>query len=425
MLLIKDGRLIDPKSEKDEILDIVIEGERIKCIGKFKITPQYEKVINANGKIISPGFIDVHVHFREPGFTYKENIITGSNAAAKGGYTTVVCMANTKPPVDNLETLNEVLQKARNAKINVLTVANVTIGMKGEKLADMETLAKNGASGFSDDGICIQNTKLLLDAMNKTKELNLPISLHEEDRALIEVQGINDGKIAKEMGFKGAPDVAESSMIARDIMIALKSEAKVNFQHISSRYSVKCLKMAKELSNNITVEVTPQHICLTENDILKYGTNAKINPPFRTEEDKYALIDGLKTGIIDIIVTDHAPHSKEEKSRDFTKAPSGIIGLETSLSILVEELVFKGHLTMNDLIKKMTVNPAKLYNLDSGYIAEGALADIVIFDDKEKWIFNKSESKSFNSPFAGRELMGKVKYTIRKGKIVYSDEEIC
>lgn len=422
MLLIKDGRVIDPKSGKDEILDIVIEGEKIKYIGKFQITPEYEKVINAKGKIVAPGFIDVHVHFREPGFTYKEDIMTGSNAAAKGGYTTVVCMANTKPPVDNLETLNEILQKAKNSKINVLTVANVTMGMKGESLTDMEALAKNGASGFSDDGIYIQNTKLLLEAMNKARELNLPISLHEEDRSLIEVQGINDGMIAKEMGFRGAPDVSESLAVARDLMLALKSKAKVNFQHISSLYSVKCLKMAKELSDNITAEVTPQHICLTENDILKYGTNAKINPPFRTEEDKYALIEGLKNGTIDIIATDHAPHSKEEKSKDFKDAPSGIIGLESSLSILLEELVFKGHLTISDLIEKMTVNPAKLYNLDLGYIAEGSIADIVIFDDKEKWIFNKSESKSFNSPFAGKELTGKIKYTISKGKIAYSEE---
>lgn len=421
MILIKGGRVVDPKSGLDEMRDIVLEGEDIKYIGRFQETEEYEKVIDAEGMIIAPGLIDAHVHFRDPGFTYKEDIETGAKSAARGGFTTVVCMANTNPVIDNTETLKYVLEKGKSTSINIKAVGTVSKNLEGRELTDMKSLLEGGAVGFSDDGIPLMNAEFLHEAMLSVKKLNVPISLHEEDISLIGRQGINNGIVSNKLGFKGAPSVSESSIIARDTMLALDTRAKVHIQHLSAAESVEVIRLAKQMGAKLTAEVTPQHFSLTEYAVLENGTLAKVNPPLRTLKDKYALIEGLKDGTIDIIVTDHAPHSDEEKARSMKDAPSGMIGLETSLALGITNLVRKGHLTMMELLEKMTIAPAKLYDFNSGYLSEGGKADLVIFDDEEQWEVRDFSSKSSNSPFIGNTLFGKVKYTICNGEIVYSD----
>ncbi|MCI6189482.1 MAG: dihydroorotase [Clostridium sp.] len=422
MILIKNGRVIDPKNKIDKKLDIIIKDDKIYKIGNFEDDGEYEKVIDAEGKVVSPGLIDVHVHFRDPGFTYKEDIFTGAEAAAKGGFTTVICMANTNPIVDNEETLEYILDKAKKAKINVLQAAAITKKFMGKELVDMEKLKNLGVVGFTDDGLPIKDSKLVMEAMEKAKELDVPLSFHEEDPSLIKSPGVNEGEVSKKLGVGGAPNVAEDVLVARDCMLALKTKAKISIQHISSGNSVDLVRFAKSLGANVTAEATPHHFSITEEEVLKHKTLAKMNPPVRTEKDKEKIIEGLKDNTIEIIATDHAPHSKEEKERELTKAPSGIIGLETSLALGVTNLVKKGHLTLLELLEKMTINPAKFYNLEAGTIEEGKFADIVIFDENEEWIVpEKFASKASNTPFVGEKLYGKVKYTICNGEIVYKD----
>lgn len=420
MILIKNGRIIDPLSKRDEVVDIAIENDRVKKIGKNLQECEFDKIIDATGCIVAPGLIDVHVHFRDPGFTYKEDIITGAKAAAKGGFTTVVCMANTSPVVDNIETLKYILDKAQKSDINVIQASAVTKGLKGEELVDFDEMLANGAVGFTDDGIPIKDEKLIYQAMKKAAELNVPISLHEEDPGFIVNAGINDGEVSKALGLEGgAKALAENVMVSRDAMIALETKAKVNIQHISSKEAVKTVKFIKSLGANVFAEASPHHFTLNENAVSQHGSLAKMNPPLRTEEDRMAIIEGLKDDTIEIIATDHAPHAKEEKEKELTKCPSGITGLETSLGLGITTLVKNGHLDLMHLLEKMTINPAKLYNLDRGYIKEGGFADIVIFNLDEKWEVKEFASKSTNTPFIGYTLYGKIKYTICEGKIVY------
>lgn len=423
MILIKDGRVIDPKSGIDESLDIMIDKGKITGIGKFQKTDGDCRVIDAKGLIVAPGLVDVHVHFRDPGLTYKEDLKTGAAAAAAGGYTTVICMANTKPVVDSVEVFEDLKERSKELPINVLSVAAVTAEMKGQELTDMDALKQSGAVGFSDDGISIQDSAVLLEAMKKAKELGVPISLHEEDPKLMGSFGVNQGAVSEAVGTAGAPAIAEEVLVARDGLLALRTGARVNFQHLSSAVSVDLIALLKKLGADIYAEVTPQHFSLTEQAVLDKGTLAKVNPPLRTEADRYSLIKGIKEDVIDIIATDHAPHSKEEK--DVTvidKAPSGMIGLETALALGITNLVRKGHITMPHLLKKMTVNPAQLYHMDCGYLEVGKDADIVIFDEREMWTVENFHSKSSNSPFIGMELYGKVNYTICKGEVVYEKE---
>lgn len=423
MILIKNGRLIDPLSKRDEIVDILIEDGKIKKIGEIEIDKKFTEIIDAKGYVVSPGLIDLHVHFRDPGFTYKEDILSGAKSAARGGFTTVVCMANTKPVIDNVETLQYVNEKSKEAAINVCHVASVTKSFRGKELTNFEELLENGAVGFSDDGLPIMDTSMLYEAMKKAKELDVPISLHEEDSNFIDTAGVNDSEIAKKLGLKGgAKTCAEDIMVARDCMVALETGAKVSIQHISSGIAVNTVRFAKSLGANVYAEAAPHHFTLTEEDVLKYKSLAKMNPPLRTEKDKQAIIEGLKDNTIEIIATDHAPHSIEEKNREFAACPSGIIGLETSLALGITSLVKENHLSLMSLLEKMTINPAKLYNFNRGYIKEGAIADLVIFDENEKWTVTGFDSKSNNSPFIGWELTGKVKYTISEGKIAYTDK---
>ena len=425
MMLIKGGRIVDPKNGMDQTADLVIENGKIKKIGTGLEDGSYETVIDASGCVVAPGLIDVHVHFRDPGLTYKEDIQTGAAAAKKGGFTTVVTMANTKRPVDSVETLTYVLEEGKKTGINVMSAACISVGMKGQELTDMKALKEAGAAGFTDDGIPIMDVKLVKTAMEQAKELNVPLSFHEEDPAFITENGINAGETAKKLGITGSPALAEDSLVARDCMIALHTGAAVNIQHISSKNAVKMVKLAKELGANVTAEVTPHHFTLDETAVLEHGAMAKMNPPLRTAADREAIIEGIKDGTIDMIATDHAPHSSEEKAAEpMGKAPSGIIGLETALALAVTNLVKTGHLTMSELMEKMSLNPAKLYHFDKGTLSEGADADIVIFNEDESWTVTEDEiaSKSFNTPFLGQTLYGRVKYTICGGAVVYEDK---
>ena len=405
---------------------MVIDGGKIKAMGHYPENGEYETVIDASGLTVGPGLIDVHVHFRDPGLTYKEDIGTGAAAAKKGGFTTVVTMANTKPPVDSEETVRYVLEEGKKTGIHVLPAACVSVGMKGQELTDMDALKAAGAVGFTDDGIPLMDQKLVRQAMLKAKELDVPLSFHEEDPAFISENGIHAGEAAKALGIQGSPALAEDALVARDCMLALHTGASVNIQHISSANSVRMVKLAKELGADVTAEVTPHHFTLTESAVLEHGAMAKMNPPLRTEKDRLGIIEGIRDGSIDMIATDHAPHSAEEKAVEpVWKAPSGIIGLETALALAVTNLVKPGHLTMVQLMEKMSLNPAKLYRFDKGSVAEGADADLVIFDENERWTVTEDDiaSKSHNTPFIGAELYGRVKYTICGGRIVYEDKK--
>ncbi|MBQ6145117.1 MAG: dihydroorotase [Lactococcus sp.] len=419
MKLIKNGRVIDPQSQFDAIADILIDGQKIIAIGQDLVREGAE-IIDATDKIVAPGLIDIHVHFREPGQTHKEDIHTGSLAAAHGGFTTVVMMANTNPTVSTVETLTEVLSSAARESIHVKSVATITDKFDGQTLTNFEALLDAGAVGFSDDGIPFTDAGQVRRAMQKAAAFDTVLALHEEDPQLTGVLGINDGAIAHQCGVTGAPTVSEYSMVARDAMLALDTKARVHFQHLSAGESVDVIRFAKSLGAQVTAEVTPQHFSITEDAILTHGTNAKLNPPLRRSSDIEKLIVGLQDGTIDVIATDHAPHTHAEKDQEITKAPSGMTGLETSLSLGLTHLVAPGHLSLMSLLEKMTSNPAQVLHLDAGYLAEDGPADLVIFDaDAVREVANDFASKSSNSPFVGAQLQGVIAYTICDGEIVY------
>ncbi|MCH4163132.1 MAG: dihydroorotase [Lactococcus raffinolactis] len=419
MKLIKNGRVIDPKSQFDALADILIDGQKIVAIGQ-DLTREDAEIIDATGKIVVPGLIDIHVHFREPGQTHKEDIHTGSLAAARGGFTTVVMMANTNPTVSTVETLTEVLSSASRENIHVKSVATITDKFDGQTLTDFEALLKAGAVGFSDDGIPFTDAGQVRKAMQKAVDFDTILALHEEDPQLTGVLGINDGAVAHQCGVTGAPTVSEYSMVARDAMLALDTKARVHFQHLSAGESVDVVRFAKAMGARITAEVTPQHFSITEDAILTHGTNAKLNPPLRRTSDIEKLIIGLQDGTIDVIATDHAPHTHAEKEQEITKAPSGMTGLETSLSLGLTHLVTPGYLSVMALLEKMTSNPARVLDLDAGYLAENGPADLVIFDaDVTREVADDFASKASNSPFVGDQLQGVIAYTICDGEIVY------
>lgn len=422
-MFIKNGRVVDSVTGTDEIMNIIIKDNIIEEVGHDISIDETDNVtvIDATGLVVAPGLMDTHVHFRDPGFTYKEDIITGAAAAARGGFTSVVCMANTKPAVDNIETLDYIQKKGETTGIHVMQTAAVTKELKGTELVDMDALADAGAVGFTDDGIPIMDEHVLTMAMKKAAELDLPISLHEEDPEFIIKSGVNQGKVAEQLGYGGASSTAEDVMVARDCVLALHTGASVCIQHISSGNSVELVRTAKKLGADVHAEATPHHFTLTEDAVLKYGTNARMNPPLRTEDDRAKIIEGIKDGTIDMIVTDHAPHSEEEKAKPLESAPSGITGLETSLALGIKSLVEPGHISLMKLMELMIKNPAEFYRMVPGSVTKGAPADLVIFGEKETWTVRKEDfaSKASNSPFIGWELPGKVHYTICSGKIVY------
>lgn len=422
MLLIQNGYMIDPKSGREGNYDILTEGGRIVKIGQKLSRPAKKcEVIDAEGFLVAPGLVDVHVHFREPGFTHKEDICTGAAAAAKGGFTTVIMMANTKPAVDTAEVLQQVLGRGRETGIHVLSCANVTMGMKGRELTPMRELAAAGAVGFTDDGIPLLDKDIVRSAMKKAAELDMPISLHEENPKYIANNGINRGKASEHFGIGGSPREAEIDLIARDLDLALETGACINIQHISTKEGVELVRQAKRKGSNIHAEATPHHFTLTEEAAIRYGALAKMNPPLREEEDRLEIIRGLVDGTIDIIATDHAPHTAEEKAKPITEAPSGIIGLETSLALGITQLVDGGYLTMKQLLQCMSTNPAALYHLDAGYLAEGGPADMILIDTAAEWTPEEYVSKASNTPFTGWKLRGRAVKTICGGKIVWSE----
>ncbi|MET3617400.1 dihydroorotase [Peptoniphilus olsenii] len=418
-MLIKNGRVINPATNLDEVTDILIEDGKVSKIEK-NIDLDDKEIIDAKNKIVIPGLVDVHVHFREPGQTHKEDLVTGSQSAIAGGFTTVVQMANTSPKIDNEKIIEDFYKKAQELPLNVYTVSALTKNFKDTNLVDMEANLKAGAVAFTDDGIPNRNSDLILNAMEKAKKLNTLISFHEEDPNLIKQNGINHSKVSEKMNLYGSPTIAESSFIARDVSFAIYTGAKVCVQHISTALGVDLIKFGKEHGAYIYAEVTPHHIALNDSSVLKYNTLAKMNPPLRSEKDRLRIIEGIKDGTIEIIATDHAPHSVDEKNREFTKAPSGIIGLETSFSVCYQNLVKNNVISLNKLIQLMSLNPSKIYGLEGGDISEGKNADIAIIDLDKEYELNKFKSKSSNTPFKGTKLNAMVEKTIVKGKVVYS-----
>lgn len=418
-MIIKNGLLIDPVKEMTYVADLRISDGKIAEIAENLEACEGEEIIHASGKCVAPGLIDGHVHFRDPGFTYKEDIHTGALSAAAGGFTTVICMANTKPVVDNVEILKYVLDTGKNEKINVLQAGAVSVGFKGEEMTNFEELLANGATGLTDDGIPLKDENFVRRAMEKAKELDVVLSFHEEDPAFITNNGVNRGKASEFFGIGGSPEEAEISLVKRDCELAKEIGAKINVQHISSGKAVDLVRQAKAAGANVYAEATPHHFTLTEEACIKHGTLAKMNPPLRTEEDRLAIIKGLQDGTIDMIATDHAPHSAEEKAKPITDAPSGIIGLETSLALGITSLVKPGHLSLVELIKKMSLNPAVIYGLDKGTLNIGKDADLVIFDTEKCWTPQNYYSKATNTPFTGAELTGEVVMTICGGEIAF------
>lgn len=431
MLLIKSGYVIDPRSRIEGVKDVLVEeGKIVRMEDEIREESLGEgegeriQVIEAKGKVVAPGLVDVHVHFRDPGFEYKEDILSGARAAAKGGFTSVVLMANTKPPVDCAETLKYVLEKGAQTGIHVESCGNITVGMKGKELTDMVGLRDAGAVGFTDDGVPLLREEVVKAAMAEAARLDRPLSFHEENPAFIENNGVNAGKAAAYFGIGGSDRQAEIDMVKRDLALAEGTGADISIQHISTKEAVELVRQAKRTNPHIHAEAAPHHFTLTQEAVIVHGTLAKMNPPLREEADRQAIIKGLQDGTIDMIATDHAPHSVEEKRKTITEAPSGIIGLETSLSLAIRELVDKGYLTMCELMCRMAWQPAAFYHLDAGYLAVGGPADMVIFDKDEKWVAGDFWSKSCNSPFTGMELPGTVYYTICGGKVVYRKEEL-
>ena len=423
-ILIKNGRLINPSENLDKVMDIFVEDGIIKEKAE-SIEKQADTVIDAAGCYVMPGLIDLHVHFRDPGLTYKEDIETGSKAAAKGGFTTVCCMPNTKPVVDNVETVKYIIEKGEKTGLtNVLPVGAVTKNMAGVEITDVEELKKAGICAISEDGKSVMNSGVYRKAMKNAAKANVPVLAHCEDINLVEGGVINLGDKSSELGVKGISNAVEDVIAMRDIMLAKETGATLHLCHCSTKDSVEMVKRAKEEGIKVTAEVCPHHCSMCSDDITSNDGNFKMNPPLRAREDMEALIKGLQDDIMDVISTDHAPHSAEEKAKDLEHAPFGIVGLETSVALTVTNLVKKGYLTPMQMAAKMSYNPAKVLGIPKGTLDEGKIADITIIDpDKEYTIdVNTFESKGKNTPFDGYKVSGEVEYTILNGKVVYSNK---
>jgi len=414
-MIIKGARIIDPYQNLDLVADLLIEGERIKGIGKFE-----GDGIDAGGKILAPGFIDLHSHLREPGFEYKETIRTGTMAGVRGGFTTICCMPNTEPPIDNSSTLESVKEKAlKEGVCEVLPIAAITRGRKGEEIVEMEELWEKGAVAFSDDGEPLMNSQVMRLALEYSLPLGVPVINHPEDKNLSKGH-MNEGEISTRLGIKGIPREAEEIMIARDIKLLKLTGSRLHIAHVSTKGSLELIRRAKEEGLRITCEVTPHHLTLTEKEVLNppYNTMAKVNPPLRTEEDREALIKALKDGTIDIIATDHSPHSREEKLQEFDKAPFGISSLETALPSLLKYT----DLDIKLIIEKLSTEPARILGRkDIGNLREGSYANLVLIDPDIEWELHEEDMVSLgkNTPFLGKRFKGRVVMTVYKGRIVY------
>lgn len=426
-ILIKNGRVIDPANNIDDKMDVLISDGIIKKVEKSISESEAQKVIDAENKWVTPGLIDLHVHLREPGYEHKETIATGTRSAAMGGFTAVCCMPNTKPVTDNEILIEYIKMKAeREGVVKVLPIGAITKGQLGEELADIGKMAEVGACAISEDGRSVENASLMKTALRYASMFNLPVFDHCEDLKLVGKGVMNAGEKASLLGLKGISDDSEEVIVSRDMILAGAVNAKLHLCHMSTKGCVELIRQAKERGVQVTAEVTPHHFTLTEDDIVDYDSNFKMNPPLRSKEDVEALKQGLKDNIIQVIATDHAPHHQDEKNCEFEKAANGIIGLETALALSVTELVEKGVLTPSELIEKMSLNPAKVLGNDMGTLSVGAKADVTVIDAQNEYTIDVSKfvSKAKNSPFGGRKVKGKAIYTIVDGNIIVENGEL-
>ena len=422
-LLIKNGRVVHPVTGTVLLQDILAEDGRISLLERG-LPPEADQVVDASGLVVAPGLVDMHVHFRDPGLTYKEDIISGCAAAARGGVTSVACMANTSPAVDRPEQVKYVLDRAKQANgVGVYPIAALSKGLQGEEPTDAEALKAAGAIALSDDGNTVDNANLMRDALILANRLDIPILCHCEDTSMVAGRAVNEGSVSRQLWLEGRPAIAEEIMVMRDAMLAEETGSKVHICHVTTARSVDIIRKMKKKGVPITCETCPHYFTLTEDEVLTQGALARVNPPLRTRKDVQALITGLRDGTIDAIASDHAPHSVEEKARPLARAPSGMIGLETSLAVALTQLYHTKKLDLPVLIRRMSTNPADILHISRGRMSLGAAADFVIFDPDEPWTVDPSQfaSKSRNTPFAGRKVKGRVKYTIAKGRVVYQD----
>lgn len=423
-ILIKNGRVIDKAGDIDMVMDVLIRDTVIEKVEERIEEKDYPdiRVIDAGGCFVMPGFIDLHVHLRDPGFTYKETIETGSKAAAKGGFTTICPMPNTKPVTDNPEIVSEIVKRAMSeSPITILPVGAVTIGQQGKEVTDIRGMAESGICAISEDGKSVMNSNLYREAMKIAKECGIPVLAHCEDINLVAGGVMNMGDKSRQLGLKGISNAVEDIIAARDILLAKETGAALHLCHCSTEDSVRMIKEAKEEGLPVSGEVCPHHFTLSTDDIKENDGNYKMNPPLRSRKDMEALKQGLRDGIMDVISTDHAPHGREEKARGFEGAPFGIVGLETSAALTYTELVLQGYLTPTQMVEKMSYNPARILGIDRGTLLEGKTADVVIFNPEKEYVINAEEfvSKGHNTPFHGRTVKGVVEYTIHHGKIVF------
>lgn len=421
-VLIKNGRVIDPASKLDKVSDLLIEDGKIAEI-KTALSVKADQIIDANGCFVMPGFIDLHTHLRDPGFEEKETIETGALAAAKGGFTTILAMPNTSPVVDNADVVNYIHQKAKNlAVVHVLSIGAVTKGQEGKELADIHQMVLAGIPAISEDGKSVMDTNIYYQAMQIAKEEGIPVFAHCEDKNLMMSGVVNAGKQAEKLHLPGILNAVEDTVIARDLVLAGSTGAQLHLCHCSTKNGVLMLKDAKAHGMKVTAEACPHHFTLTEEDITEDNADFKMNPPLRSKEDMEAIREGLKNDIIDVIATDHAPHTAIEKGMSMKKAPFGIVGLETAASLTYSELVLGKYLTPMQMAEKLSYNPAKIIGIEKGTLKEGAAADIVIFDPNKTYTILKEDlaGKAKNTPFHNRKVTGKVMATLVDGRVVYS-----
>ncbi len=422
-IILKGGIVINPAQNIEQKLDLLIDNGIIKKIGAIK-PGEYSsaKIYDFENKFIVPGLFDMHVHLREPGREDEETVVTGANAAAAGGFTGLACMPNTNPTIDSAEVINFINQKANGHLVNVHSIGAVTLGRKGESLAPIAEMVEAGAVAFSDDGVAVKTAAILRKAMEYASMYDKLVIEHCEDESLAG-GAMNESVVSTQLGLPPLPSVSEDLIVMRDILLAEYVGARVHIAHISTKASVEMVRQAKKKGINVTAEVTPHHFTLTHDSLKTFDTNFKMNPPLRSKEDVLAIIEGLKDGTIDCIASDHAPHSIEEKDLEFINAPNGIIGLETQLGLAITELVHKGHLTISQLVEKLSVNPRKILNVPVPQITEDENADLTIFDSDMVWTVdkNKFKSKSKNTPFDKRLLTGKSIAVINNGKMFIDD----
>lgn len=424
--IIKGGRVIDPANHFDEIADVLIEDGKIAKIAK-SIKDKDADEIDVIGKIVTPGLIDMHVHFREPGQEAKEDFRTGGNAAAAGGFTTVASMPNTKPVVDNAALIRSLQERANQvSKVHIELIGALTKGQEGKELAEVGDMALSGAVAFSDDGHYVKSAKMLLNGLDYLRAFDKVIINHDEESSLVEEGMMNEGHRSAMLGVKGRPTVAEDIAVARDIMLAEYADARVHVAHISSANAVDIVRQAKKRGVKVTAEVTPHHLTMTDECVDLRDSDTKVNPPLRSQRDVDAMCAGLKDGTIDMIATDHSPHAEEEKDQEYGLAPSGFPGLETAVGVLITDLVKTGKIEMPLLIEKMTAAPARIFNLKGGSLSVGAPADVTVIDPDLEWTVDESEFYTIgtHSPFAGRELVGRAVLTMVDGKIVMRDGKV-